>query len=118
MKSRADLYEKYKDYREIYLKEYSKLKLSIKEASLVIVKYHTKNTLNLAASTKNMITKMRLIVKDIPVPNMIHLHKQNQEVIYNNLLKATLKVSKLQSTHTKIESRLRKEKVENKVHQK
>ena len=77
---------------------------------MVTVKNHAKNTLNLAVSTKNMITEMRLIVKDIPVPNMIHLHKQTGEVIYSDLLKATLKVSKLESTQTKIENQLRKEK--------
>ena len=38
-------------------------------------------------------------------------------MIYNDLLKSTLKVSKLQSTRAKIENQLRKEKVENKVHQ-
>ena len=48
---------------------------------------------------------------------MIHLHKQTREVIYNDLLKATLKVFRLQSTKTNIENQLRQEKVENKAHQ-
>ena len=74
---------------------------------MVTVKDHTKNTLNLVVSTKNKITKMRLNLKDIPVLDMIHLHKHTREVIYIDLMKATLKVSKLQSTQTKIENQLR-----------
>ena len=60
---------------------------------------------------------MRLNLKYIPVPDMIHLHKQTGEEIYSDLLKATLKVSELQSTQTKTENKWRKEKVENKMHQ-
>ena len=48
---------------------------------------------------------------------MIHLHKQIREVIYSDLLKATLKVSWLQSTKSKVENWLRQERVENKSHQ-
>ena len=48
---------------------------------------------------------------------MIHLHKHTGEVIDSDLLKATLKASKLHSTQTKIENWIGKEKVENKVHQ-
>ena len=47
---------------------------------------------------------------------MIHLHKQTGEALYSDLLKATLKVSRLQSTKSKIENWLRKERVENKAH--
>ena len=74
---------------------------------MVTVKNDAKNTYNLAVSTKNVITETRLSVKDIPVLDMIHLHKKNGQVIYNDLLKSALKVSKLQSTDTKIENRLR-----------
>ena len=71
---------------------------------MVTVKDHAKSTLNLVVSTKNMIAEMTLNLKDIPVLDMIHLHKHIGEVIYNDLLKSTLKVSKLQSIHTKIEN--------------
>ena len=65
----------------------------------------------------NKIAEMRLNLKAILVPDMIHLHKQFGEVIYSDLMKATLKVSKLQSTLSKAENQLRQEKVENKLHQ-
>ena len=48
---------------------------------------------------------------------MIHLHKQTGEVIYSDLLKTTLKVSRLQSDKSKVENQLRQERVENKSHQ-
>ena len=111
-KSKSDLYDKYKNDRETSLDECLKLyvyvmKISSKQVSLVIVKYHAKNTLNLVVYTKNMVAEMRLNIKDIPVLDMIHLYNQTGEVIYSDLLKATLKVSKMQSTQTKIENQIR-----------
>ena len=55
-------------------------------------------------------------METILVPNMTHLHKQTREIIYSGFLKATLKVSKLQSTKRKAENQLRQERVENKAH--
>ena len=60
---------------------------------------------------------MKLNLKEILVPDMIHLYNQTWEVIYTNLMKATLKVSKLKSVVSKIENQWRHKKVENKVHQ-
>ena len=61
---------------------------------------------------------MRLNLENIHVPATIHLHKQTGEVIYNDFLKDTLKVSRMQSIKTKIKNQLRWERVENKAHQK
>ena len=69
--------------------------MSSKSVSLVTVKDHAKNNLNLAMDTKNRVAKMRLNLEYIQVPDVIHLHKQIGEVIYSDLLKATLKVSRL-----------------------
>ena len=97
------------------MKLYSEVRnISNKEVSLVIVKYHARNALNIAVATKNSIDEMKLNLKDIRVPDMIHLRKQIGEFIYTELLKATLKVSKLQSIVSKIENQLRQEKVEKK----
>ena len=52
---------------------------------------------------------------DIPIPDMIHLHKQKWDILFNHLLKITLALSKLYKG--KIENQLRKEKVENKAQQ-
>ena len=68
-------------------------------------------------ATGNKITKMKLNLKEIPISDMIHLHKQTREFIYTYLIMDTLNLSKLESTAPKIENQLRQEKVENKVHQ-
>ena len=87
------------------MKLYSEVRnISNKEVSLVTVKNHARKTLNLAVDTRNRNAEMKLNLKDIPVPNMIHLHKQIVEFIYTDLMKATMKVSKLQSTVSKIEN--------------
>ena len=98
-KSKEELYDRFQNDRETSLDESPKLdayfrKNSRIEIYLVIVRDHAKNTLNLLVSTKNRIAEMRLNLKYIPIPDMIHLHKQTGEVIYSDLLKATLKVSK------------------------
>ena len=79
-KSRAELYDRYRDNKETTLDEYFKLyayvrKMSSKIVSLVTVKDHAQNNLNLAVATKNRVPEMRLNLENIPVPNMIHLHK-------------------------------------------
>ena len=100
------------------LKIYSKVRNILdKEVSLVTVKDHVKNKLNLVVTTQNRVTEMRLNLQKIPVPDKIHLHKQTREAIYTDLMKATLKFSKLQTTVSKIKGQLKQEKVENKIHQ-
>ena len=54
---------------------------------------------------------------DIPIPNMVHLHKQTGDILFTHLLKIMLALSKLQTLKGKIENQLRQEKVENKAHQ-
>ena len=72
--------------------------------------------MNIAMATRNNITKIKLNLKEIPISDMIHLHKQTREFIYTYLIMATLNLSKLQSTVPNIGNQLRQEKVENKVH--
>ena len=71
-------------------------KLSSHDTSLVTVRDHAKNTLNLVVTTWNKVAEMRMNLKNIPATDMIHLHKETCDIIYNYLLKATLQVSKLQ----------------------
>ena len=121
-KNRSELFDKYNDVKEVTLDEALKLyakfgKIFGKDVSLVTVKDHTQNTLNLVITTKNKVVEMKMSLEYIPILDMIHLHKQAGDIIYTNLLKATLKVSRLQSIKSKIENHLRQEKVENKSHQ-
>ena len=111
-KARVDLFDKYRDDKEVSTNESLKLyvdvrKMSSKDVSLVIVRDHVWNTLNLSVATQNKVDDMRMNIENIHVPYMIYLHKKTAEVIYNDLLKATLKVSRLQSTKSKVENQLR-----------
>ena len=81
------------------------------------VKDHVKNTLNLTVATHDIVSEMRLNLQKKTVPKKIHLHKQTGEMIYTDLLKSTLKVSKLQSTVSKLENQLKQEKIEKKAYQ-
>ena len=82
----AELFGKYRDNKDTSLVESLKLydgvrKISSKDVSLVTVKDHAQNTLNLAVATKNRVAEIRLNLENIHVPDMIHLHKQIGEVI-------------------------------------
>ena len=77
-----------------------------KEVSLVLVRYHKQNTLNLSIAYRNRVAKMRINLDDIPLPSMIHLHKQTWDIIHIDLLKSTLKISRLQSGKSKVENQL------------
>ena len=94
-KSKTELLDRYKDVCEKTFKEKLKLydevrKLSSQDVSLVTVRDQTKNTLNLAVTTGNKVAEMRMNLKNIPTTDMIHLHRETGDMIYTNLLKATL----------------------------
>ena len=67
------------------------------EVSLVFVRDHKHNTLNLEITSRNKVVEMKINLDDIPVPDMIHLHKKAEDIIHNDLLKSTLKISKLKT---------------------
>ena len=93
-------------------------KISIQDVSLVSVRdYAQNNDMNLALETKNRVVEMKMNLEDIPIPGMIHLHKQTGDILFTDLLKATMRLSKLHINKRKIENHLRQEKVENKAHQ-
>ena len=85
--------------------------------SLISIKDHSENTLNLALENKNKVAEMKMDLENIPIPDMIHLHKKTCDVLFTDLLKATLKLSNLHTCKRRIEIQLRQEKVENKSHQ-
>ena len=69
-----------------------------------MIRDHTHNTLNLTVSTKNKVVEMMMNMENILMPYMMHLHKQTREVIHNDLLKATLTVSRLHSSKSKLQN--------------
>ena len=85
--------------------------------SLVPLRYYIQNILNLALASKNTVAYVKMNPDDIPILDVIHLHKQTGYILFTHLLKITLALSKLQTLKGKIENQLRKEKVENTAHQ-
>ena len=58
------------------LKLYADIRIFFsKDAALVTVRDHVQNTLNLAIVTKKKVVEMRMNLENIPIPDMIHLHK-------------------------------------------
>ena len=113
--------EKYKETKDTNSEETLKLypevrKISNQDISLVSVRYYSQNNLNLALETKNRVFEMKMDLENIPIPHMIHMHKKMWDIFCTDLLKATLKLSKLQTCKRKIENQLRQERVENKAH--
>ena len=120
--SRIEVLDKYKDVGENTFHENMKLydevrKFPGRDVSLVTVRDKDKDTLNLAVTTVNKVGELRMNLNNIPTTDMIHLHKENGDIIYTDLLQETLQVSKLQSSKKRVEEFLKKEKVENKSHQ-
>ena len=60
---------------------------------------------------------MKMDLENIPIPDMIHLHKQTRDILFIDMLKDTLKLSKLQTSKSRIENQLMQEKVENESHE-
>ena len=84
---------------------------------MVSVSDYIQNTLNLALASKITFAYVKMNLEDIPILDVIHLHKQTRDILFTHLLNITLALSKLQILKVKIENQLRKEKVENKAHQ-
>ena len=111
-KRKIELLKRYKETKEISSEEtlnlYSKVRnIYNQDVSLVSVRDYAQNTLNLALETKNRVAEMKMNLEDIPIPDMIHLHKQVGDILFTDLLKATLGLSKLHTLKRKIENQLR-----------
>ena len=71
------------------------------------------NTLKLALETNNKVSEISMNLEDIPIQDMIHFHKQIEDILFADLLKSTLNLSNMEATKSKIKNQLRQEKVEN-----
>ena len=65
-------------------------KLSSQDVSLVTVRDQYIDTLNVVVTIRNKVAKLRMNLKNIPTTDMIHLHRETGDIIYTDLLKATL----------------------------
>ena len=50
--------------------------ISNQDVSLVLVRDYVQNTLTLALATKNRVVEVKMNLDDIPILDMIHLHKK------------------------------------------
>ena len=86
-----------------------------KETSLISTRDAERNTLKFVVVSDKKVFEMKVKMDKISVPKKIQLHKQTGDVIYSDLLHATMKITKLQFLLDKMEIQLKHEKVENKA---
>ena len=119
-KSRIDLMSSYADKEMQSLDETKNLlsrlrKLNNQKNSLVFTQDIERNTLKFVVVSDKKVSEMEVKLDKTSVPDKIQLHKQTRDVIYSDLLHATVNVTKPQSLVDKMEVQLKHEKVVNKV---
>ena len=89
--------------------------LILKMSSLTFTRDAERNTLKLVVVSDKKFSEMEVKLDKISFPDKIQLHKQTRDVIYSDLLHATMKFTRLQYLVDKMEIQLKHEKVENKA---
>ena len=94
-KSKVELLDSYKDAGEKDFDEKLKLcdkvrKFLVQDTSLLIVRDQVKGMLNLAIITGNKAAEMRVDQKKVPKTDVILLYKDIGDIIYTDLIQATL----------------------------
>ena len=75
--------------------------------SLIIVRDQTHNALKLALTIDKKVAEIGVNLEHIPSLDLIHFHKKIGDILYTELLKTTLNISKLEDIKSNIETRLR-----------
>ena len=81
------------------------------KASLFSTRDIERNNFKLAMVSDKKMSEMEVRLDNISVPDKIQLHKQTGDIIYSDLLHATMRVNKLQILVDKLEVQLKHEKV-------
>ena len=107
-----EILDKYRETKEMTVEENIKLcaevrNISGQDVSLIAVRDQTHNTLKFALATNSKVAEIGMNLEDIPIPYLIHFHKKTGDILFIDLLKATLKLSTLEVTKRKIENQLR-----------
>ena len=90
-------------------------KLINQKTSLISTRDAERNTLKFVVVRDKKVSEIEVKLDKISVLDKIQLHKQIGDVIYYDLLHATVEVTRLQSLVDKMEIQLKHEKVENKA---
>ena len=85
------------------------------DVALNTVRDHATDTLNLAMMVGNKVSEVKVNIQNIPTTDIIHLNRETSDILNTTLLKATLQISKLESSKKKNQDLLRKVRVENKA---
>ena len=67
------------------------------DVTLKTVRDHAKDTLSLAMAVGNKVSEVNVNIEKIPTTDIIHFHRETNDIIYIRFLKSTLQVSKLES---------------------
>ena len=69
----------------------------------------------MAMTMCNKVSDIKVSLENIPTTDIIHLDRKTDEILNTRLLKATLQISKMESSKIKTQDLLRKVRVENKA---
>ena len=83
--------------------------------ALKIVSDHAIDTLILALTVGNKVSKVNVNIKNVPTTNTIHLNREVGDIFNTRLLKATLQISKMEESKTKTIVLLRRVRIKNKA---
>ena len=73
--------------------------------------------MKLSVVTDGEISEMEVKLDKINIDDKIKFQRKTSEVLYDDLLQSTLKISKMKSMVERLEGQLRRQKVENKANQ-
>ena len=79
------------------------------------IRDHATDTLSLALAMGNKVSEVNVNLLKVPTTDIIHLNKENGDILNGRLLKATIQMSKLEESKAKPLNLLRKVRVENKA---
>lgn len=84
--------------------------MSQDKISLITVIDHENNTFNIVVADKNKVSKVKIRLYKINMPNKIHFHNKTSDIIYVDLLQSTFDISKMETKVSKLEGSLNRKK--------
>ena len=78
--------------------------------SLLTVKESTMNVLNFALTEDEKVTKVKIQMDKVNIPDKIIFHMQTNEMLYYDLLHMSLNKKKLENKVERLQKQLKKEK--------
>ena len=112
--------ESYRERANKFFNETSKLyneviQFPYPNVALKIVSDHAIDTLILALTVGNKLSKVNVNIKNVPTTNTIHLNREVGDIFNTRLLKETLQISKMEESKTKTIVLLRRVRIKNKA---